>query len=358
VRRTTRRQRQFLILSLVRAVVFVIALVGFAVTLSTVFRSVAQPKNKAKMKAKAKIDRHGVVGNNGDDDCSCYNHDSNTSCCVRTVRRSHKMGYVLTQQLLRRSKLLKQVAVTQKFRIDDETAASEGGGRGVADFRDVVVTRNWYESLISGYLYHKSYYECSLDPFGRPIEDYSKAKYVFASDWDRRFLTYTSPESLHPPKASANQSLCDYLATVQLRDGMRTYIDVAFGRWYDQLAQNWELAHLSKIIRDRTMFACYEDLTEHHRRAATAERIVDWLFPVRDADGNNINKPKKQRLIRAFQAPEEGGRYGGGHSTSHDRTLRGELKRVIEELDRNTFNGTIAALNRQFGCGVESRATR
>ena len=37
------------------------------------------------------------------------------------------------------------------------------------DYRHVVVTRNWYDAIISGYLYHKSCKERWLDWFGESI---------------------------------------------------------------------------------------------------------------------------------------------------------------------------------------------
>jgi len=70
-------------------------------------------------------------------ECSCFNPAATRGCCERVLRRSHKMGYILTQRLFIREERIK---VTQNFRRSSPSS----------DFRDVILTRNWYESLISG----------------------------------------------------------------------------------------------------------------------------------------------------------------------------------------------------------------
>jgi len=213
---------------------------------------------------------------------------------------------------------------------------------------------------IEGYLYHKSFRECSLDPFGNPA-DYGERK--FNNDWTA-LLSRVEPD---PPRAAnSNQSLCGYLDAVPAEQGMRVYIDAAFGRWYDGLVRNLELVReegkgpgsSSNSIRsaNRTLFLCYERLADPRYRVETAKGVLDWLFPASpgvagtdwdieslfdddDDDPDNSNNGEEQEL------------YSGGHSTSHDATVRSDLKAVVEKLDRTTFNGAVATLNAYFGCG-------
>jgi len=169
-----------------------------------------------------------------------------------------------------------------------------------------------------------------LSPFGKPI-DYSFRK--FNNDWET-LLTRVEPE---PPKED-NQSLCSYLGSVSVYQGMRVYIDVAFGRWYDGLVRNYELSQLDQD-RNRTLMLCYENLANPATQLPTIRRIADWLFPGPGNSTWNIVEPEKQ------------GEYNGDHSTSHDAAVRQKLRGVIRELDRGVFEGRIASLNDKLGCG-------
>jgi len=78
--------------------------------------------------------------------CSCYNREANVTCCERVIRRSHKQGFVLTRQVFGGGDLPSTypspVEITQKFR--HELPPEK------VDYRDVVFTRDWYETLVSG----------------------------------------------------------------------------------------------------------------------------------------------------------------------------------------------------------------
>jgi len=71
--------------------------------------------------------------------CSCLNPNAKEVCCERVIRRSHKQGYVLTRELFQGT--YSGVEVTQNFRSEIPTTV---------DYRDVVITRDMYESLVSG----------------------------------------------------------------------------------------------------------------------------------------------------------------------------------------------------------------
>lgn len=72
--------------------------------------------------------------------CSCMNPAASRDCCQRVVRRTHKQGYVLTRELFN-NKSYPGIDVTQSFRTTIPVNT---------DYRDVIITRDWYESIVSG----------------------------------------------------------------------------------------------------------------------------------------------------------------------------------------------------------------
>ena len=85
---------------------------------------------------------------------------------------------------------------------------------------------------------------------------------------------------------------------------------------------------------DRTLFLCYEDLTDPAVNKATAVRAHDWMFP-----GESH-----------WKTPEIS-TDGAGHATSHNEELRSQLRDIIQTLDSALFNNTIARLDEEFPCG-------
>lgn len=245
--------------------------------------------------------------------CSCDNALATSECCQRVVRPSHKMGYVLSWEIFQNFPLTINVTQDKRWELPD------------TDYRDVIVTRDWYESIISGYLYHKSGRECSLDPYGNPF-NYSDTRFM-NTDWER----YMSRTKLSPSKNG--RDLCRYLSEVSLYDGMRTYIDVAFGRWYDGIERTLNLAAKEQNTQ-KTLFMCYEQLSDPDSIKYVVRRMVEWMFPAGNAPAWDLGS-----IL-----------YDGGHATSHEADLRAELTNVIKILDNKAFHGKIAALQAQLGC--------
>lgn len=88
-------------------------------------------------------------------ECSCYDPRANTSCCERLVYRFHKMGHILSGTVLRRVMRVSRkmgdyggVKLKEMPRISF-TQSDFDKGRFV-DYRDVLITRNWYEAITSG----------------------------------------------------------------------------------------------------------------------------------------------------------------------------------------------------------------
>jgi len=240
------------------------------------------------------------------------------------------MGFMLTRRLVfdQPSTYKNRIEVTQIFR--RRIAGSS------PDYRDVIVTRDWYDSLISGWLYHKGGRECETDAYGKSSD--ILASRTFNNNWETLMTT------IRPDPPRRNRSLCAYLQEESVRDGMRVYIDVAFGRWYQGLVDNWEIAQTLQD-KNRTLFVCYEKLTDRETYVKTASQILDWLFPSYATNGASdwdIDEPEEEE-------------YRGKHSTSHDVIRRKKLKSVVELVDRSDFGGRIANLNKLFGCGDGER---
>jgi len=107
--------------------------------------------------------------------CSCRNPKSGRDCCIRFLRRNHKMGFELVKELAIGGKLggvlanyndnseLRESATKRRAPVIDLSYGPRTGSfltdpdfaSAKQDFRQVVVMRNLYRSLISGYLYHK-----------------------------------------------------------------------------------------------------------------------------------------------------------------------------------------------------------
>jgi len=93
---------------------------------------------------------NGGVGDGSaatDRECSCRNPKASGSCCARIVRRNHKMGYVLVASLFQNATnvQLSQGAKAANYLETNLLSKKK-------DFRVVLVVRDIYEALVSGYL--------------------------------------------------------------------------------------------------------------------------------------------------------------------------------------------------------------
>lgn len=112
------------------------------------------------------------TGSSSDISCSCYNETAPWSCCERYIHATHKMGHTYIKDLFGPysaynpgDRILRTPARadhrwdgTHGFRpIDgiEDIAPGSGYFDRAADYREVFVNRNWFESLVSGYLYRK-----------------------------------------------------------------------------------------------------------------------------------------------------------------------------------------------------------
>jgi len=134
--------------------------------------------------------------------CSCENATATSECCKRTLFRGHKMGTVLTNTLF------SQYDIELQNRWYNMTYVS--GLPEKQDYRDILLYRNIWESIVSGYKFHLAGQECSH-------EGYKGLQYL--SIWNE-IISY----ELVPPKD--HRDLCRYLQQTEEEQGMRAYVRI------------------------------------------------------------------------------------------------------------------------------------
>jgi hypothetical protein len=247
--------------------------------------------------------------------CNCSSTVDDDRCCKRLILRAHKMGVYLLKRYF--------------WRIPTEIIHPERllGHRnsGAADYRHVVLTRPWYDAIVSGYLYHMSGRECWLDAFGspRPVNK--------TFDWESRLKL-----PLTPP--SSGRSLCSYLAEESEEDGMRAYVDYSVSDLYRGIVPHRRLVEETETDGDRhTLFICFGDLEDEKALPATHRRAMQWLYPGRP-----------YAMERTFSKDTK------GHGTSRVLPLRLRLRSLVSTLDRQHFDGIGENATKWFGCERDS----
>ena len=104
------------------------------------------------------------------------------------------------------------------------------------DYRDVIILRNIYDSIISGYLYHLEGKECWLDWYGN---DRSWDTNLFPSYHTKRWMCYIDILS---QRTRVYDTLCHCLANSTEEDGIRVYIDWVFHAFYGKTFEFWALS--------------------------------------------------------------------------------------------------------------------
>lgn len=249
--------------------------------------------------------------------CSCWNTTS--KCCDRNILRAHKMGVVLIRDLLQKP-----------FEIrSDIIHPSALMNHSKPDYRHVVITRPIYDSIISGYLYHKSGRECWLDQNGN---ERVKNK---TFEWESK-LTFPL---LSQPRL--NRTLCQYLAEESEQDGVRATVDLALSSWYAGLVPHKELVEqLETSSNSHTLFVCFHELSNPETQESTIQRILDWFYP--GGHDFTVSVPR--------HSSSEAIGYKGGHSTIANASDRMRLNALVQQYDRDLFHGMGDKATKLFGC--------
>jgi len=200
------------------------------------------------------------------------------------------------------------------------------------DYRDVIVLRDLYASILSGYLYHHKGFECGMPD---KVRDY-------LGEWDEH-LSY----ELKPPREG--RSICQYIAKTKTATGLRAYMDWVMRYYYAPIFAHWAMSEEVPEMRERTKVVCYEDLMskEEDRDLKAVHSVVDFFF--------DHAPPTPWEGTPPGHAKVESG-YKGGHSTTNDRSLaqKESLIQLIKNLDQKFYHGEIAWLNSINPCGPKT----
>lgn len=279
--------------------------------------------------------------------CSCLSaknpgsSGSMPDCCFRGFRRSHKMGFIMTRGFAKSLSFGEyQIQLSGwPYRNFDYSEKSFPGNS--KDFRVVLLLRNVYKALISGYLYHKSGMECWLNTMGKPKNPDKGFKQVKV--WYEH-LSY----SLNPPRG--NRSLCTYLAEESDEIGMRAYVDYIFHSQWIPTFTIWALSKELPVFQNRTLTVCYADLssTEEGQISRTVQRMFDFYFPGSSDEFRATVRDSANKMDAAKSSKNQ--TYQGTHSTSHDPALHEHLEKLIRQIDHKYYNGDIQWLNSVLPC--------
>jgi hypothetical protein len=202
-----------------------------------------------------------------------------------------------------------------------------------------MIMRNIYDSLISGYLYHKEGKECWLDFFGKPWKKPS----FYTEHWTK-YIDLTSQTS------QPYDTLCHCLANETEGNGMKIYVEWVFHLYYHKTFEFWALSRgwpSCQPIQKRVEFFCFEDLASKTTLAASSvEKMIDFLI-------DNSTSKKNPAVVSAAEQPikeNSAQAYDGGHSTSRDPSLRQRLLEIVKQIDHEDYNDDIAWLHSVLPC--------
>jgi hypothetical protein len=281
-------------------------------------------------------------------DCDCASSNEPT-CCLRSVIVFHKMGHVVTDELFGACVFMVNIAF-KSVRPHQMPLTP--------DYRSVLVLRNIWTALASGYLYHKRGMECWLDPYGEPRPN----NRLQNTDWQNYFTA----------KNDTALTLCHYLRDQPEALGMRAYMEFIFRRkgGYRGLCIDLAIMNNVEIVKEKSMLVCYEDLLKTPKD--TFDRMLHFLYPSNTKethsnsnDGKSDDQPEgdvpvstpsllgqcyqtaRTRVDSAFTGQDH---YTGAHATNHDPELRSRLVALAKQIDAKFFNSQVAFLDTMIPC--------
>ena len=275
------------------------------------------------------------AGNTHQNGCSCYNINATIHCCDRSFRRAHKMGFIMTQYLFHPLVQQRLVTLSEHFLLHKPPT------KAISDYRQVIMTRNWYDALISGYIYHKAGRECDLDKYGRPMRLQDQQFWPFNQrQWDEQLLTHHDL----PLNNRNNRTLCQILKEEPTEVGMQVYMDAVLGAYYMDLVQ--------LVLRNgpnddtKTLFVCYERLMDPATKTGTIQIILDWLFPSKSLTTTAAD------LVQWLDTQAKWKRKG--HSVRSQPAAEVEqLLSLVKQLDEHVFHSLYASVQSKLGCRVD-----
>lgn len=202
------------------------------------------------------------------------------------------------------------------------------------DYRTVFVTRNWFDTIISGYLYHKSGRECWLSSGGKGGSGWLKH-----FNWEEFLEKERGRTAQYWPNLPAT-NLCKYLELATPEDGLRVYADLAIAYWLNSVAALANARNVTPPAKSRTLFLCYEQFNINENFPHAIKEAGSFLYPAED--------------VAQWDGVVGTNQGGGGHATSTDLAMRMRLHALLRNIDSEHLDGEINAGSLKFGCSSEA----
>lgn len=232
----------------------------------------------------------------------------------------HKWGYVMSRELLR---------PRCRYLLHEVNASSSKSVRA----GDVVVVREVYESVLSGYLYHKGGAECGLDEYFNVNPPKNGNSWLGHYDWYKFIKRTTQAEPYRK-----NRNFCAVLGEMPEELGLQIYAEFAYNRWYS-LARQF-LGYVEKHNVD-VLKVCLGNFSEKVYQKQTLLVAKNSFWRSMCMDGNSTKN-----------ASSTGGDEHAEHSTEGliDSGTRARMLLQIEQIDGNVLNYSYARLQEMIGC--------
>jgi len=268
-------------------------------------------------------------------ECSCQNPKAKLKCCARRYRIAYKMRLPRDEMddfIRRQDGLARLVDYPLDYNYLDAVPWK--------DYRDVLVLRNIYDTLVGGYRAHFSQRECKRGIWRK------QSKRLKSDDPDR--LMWNPGYVLDPPRAG--RSLCEYIASVPAEAGMRAYIDFAFRSQYVVTLSHWAMSRGLPEVRERTLAVCAEDFAATSAtRSEAYKRIQDFMY-----NGTDHKQYYREKIpgvaggfVASFARSEE---EPDPDEDEKSQNRRHALDQVVRAVDAKYFNGDIAWLDSILPC--------
>jgi hypothetical protein len=140
--------------------------------------------------------------------------------------------------------------------------------------------------------------------------------------------------------------MCHYLLDHEEEVGMMAYIAASLSDSYGGLRQYLRMARernkQGEPTATKSLFVCFEDLSNPRKQDNVFHAMVDFLYPgPHNFTFARQDKPEAKTTPRA---------YAGLHASDPDPVLRYRLLDVVRGLDRDVFDGDLARIDDLIGC--------
>ena len=175
----------------------------------------------------------------------------------------------------------------------------------------VIMARNVYDSVVSGYLYHKSGRECWLNEYGEPNNE----KGVKTNAW-----------LLRVPVEGYSKNLCAILRDEPEEKGLAVYAKFSWKHFIRSAVDVFQTKQKFEILK-----LCLEDTLRDYD--GTIHKIMNFA-----------RRPKSSRVYAIPPKKID-------HSTSKNETLRIQLRERVREIDVLEMDSKLSRAQQLFRCG-------